>query len=59
MQEHSYKNGNGALKICATTGVHLNPLVSIGNGRALFRADDLCELAGLVRRLSSRGGNDV
>ena len=37
----------------------IDPLVSVGNGRALFRADDLCELAALVRRLLSRGGNDV
>jgi Family of unknown function (DUF5372) len=48
-----------ALPASWTDVVAADPLVSIGNGRALFRADDLCELAGLVRRLSLREGNDV
>lgn len=48
-----------ALPASWTDVVAADPLVSVGNGRALFRADDLCELSGLVRRLLSRGGNDV
>jgi uncharacterized protein DUF5372 len=48
-----------ALPASWTDVVAADPLVCIGEGRALFRADDLFELAGLVHRLSSRGGNDV
>jgi Family of unknown function (DUF5372) len=42
-----------------TDVVAADPFVSMGEGRALFRADDLFELAGLVRRLSSKGVNDA
>jgi Family of unknown function (DUF5372) len=48
-----------ALPASWTDVVAADPLVSIGEGRALFRADDLWELAELVRRLSLRGGSDV
>jgi hypothetical protein len=48
-----------ALPASWTDVVAADPCVSIAEGRALFRADDLFELAGLVRRLSSGGGNDV
>jgi Family of unknown function (DUF5372) len=48
-----------ALPASWTDVVAVDPLVSMGKGRALFRADDLLELAGLVRRFSSRGGHDV
>jgi len=37
----------------------VDPFVSIAGDRALFRADDLLDLARLVRCLSSRGDNDV
>jgi Family of unknown function (DUF5372) len=42
-----------------TDVVAADPLVSIAEGRALFRADDLSELAALVRCLFSRGSNHV
>ena len=48
-----------ALPASWTDVVPADPFVSTAEGRALFRANDLFELAGLVRRLSSRGGNDV
>jgi Family of unknown function (DUF5372) len=48
-----------ALPASWTDVVAADPFVSIGEGRALFRADDLFELAELVRWVSSRGGNDV
>jgi hypothetical protein len=48
-----------ALPASWTDVVAADPLVSIAEGRALFRADDLIELVGLVRGLSSRGSNDV
>jgi hypothetical protein len=48
-----------ALPASWTDVVAADPFVSIAQGRALFRADDLFELVGLVRCLSSRGGNDV
>jgi Family of unknown function (DUF5372) len=48
-----------ALPASWTDVVAADPVVCIGKGRALFRAGDLSELAGLVRRLSSRGDNDV
>jgi len=39
-----------ALPATWTDVVAVDPLVSMGNGRALFRADDLCELAGYSHR---------
>jgi hypothetical protein len=39
--------------------VATDPSVSIAAGRALFRANDLLELVGLVRRLASKGGGNV
>jgi len=48
-----------ALPASWTDVVPADPFVSTAEGRALFRANDLFELAGLVRRLSSRGGDDV
>jgi Family of unknown function (DUF5372) len=48
-----------ALPASWTDVVAADPVVSMGKGQALFRAGDLSELAGLVRRLSSRGDNDV
>lgn len=48
-----------ALPASWTDVVAADPFVSIAEGRALFRADDLFELAGLVRSLSSRGDNNV
>jgi Family of unknown function (DUF5372) len=56
---HDEKQQLIALPASWTDVVAADPLISIGEGRALFRADDLFVLAGLVRRLSSRGGNDV
>jgi hypothetical protein len=48
-----------ALPASWTDIVAADALVSLAEGRALFRADDLIELVGLVGGLSSRGGNDV
>jgi Family of unknown function (DUF5372) len=48
-----------ALPASWTDVVPADPSVAIARGRALFRADDLFELAGLVRRLSSRGDSNV
>jgi hypothetical protein len=48
-----------ALPASWTDVVPADPSISIAKGRALFRADDLFELAGLVRCLSSRGTNNV
>ena len=48
-----------ALPASWTDVVAADAFVSTAEGRALFRAHDLFELAGLVRRLSSRGGADV
>ncbi|HXX02263.1 MAG TPA: DUF5372 family protein [Candidatus Acidoferrales bacterium] len=48
-----------ALPASWTDVVAVDPFVSIAQGRALFRADDLFELVGFVRGLSSRGGNHV
>ena len=48
-----------ALPASWTDVVPADPFVSTAEGRALFRANDLLELAGLVRRLSSKGGDDV
>jgi hypothetical protein len=42
-----------------TDVIAVDPFVTISAGRALFRADDLLELAELIGRLSSRGGKDV
>jgi hypothetical protein len=56
---HNEKQELIALPASWTDVVAADPLVSMGEGRALFRADDLFALAGLVRRLSSRGNNDV
>jgi hypothetical protein len=42
-----------------TDVVATDPSVSIAAGRALFRANDLLELVGLVRRLASKGGGNV
>ncbi|MFL6446275.1 MAG: DUF5372 family protein [Bryobacteraceae bacterium] len=36
-----------------------DPFISVAGGRALFRADDLLELAGLLRHLSAKDGRDV
>ncbi|MEW5980081.1 MAG: DUF5372 family protein [Acidobacteriota bacterium] len=36
-----------------------DPFVVVSAGRAVFRAEDLLELAGLVRRLLPKGGRDV
>ena len=48
-----------ALPASWTDVVAADPFVATAEGRALFRANDLFELAGLVGRLSSRGGGDV
>jgi hypothetical protein len=48
-----------ALPASWTDVVAADPLVALAEGRALFRADDLIELVGLVGGLSSRGGDDV
>jgi hypothetical protein len=48
-----------ALPASWTDVVAADPLVFMAKGRALFRADDLFELAGVVRGLLSRGGNDM
>ena len=48
-----------ALPASWTDVVAVDPFVATAEGRALFRANDLFELAGLVRRLLSRGGGDV
>jgi hypothetical protein len=39
--------------------VAADPFISVAQGRALFRADDLLELAGLLGRLSRKEGKDV
>jgi hypothetical protein len=48
-----------ALPASWTDVVATDPSVSIAAGRALFRANDLLELVGLVRRLASKGGGNV
>ena len=48
-----------ALPASWTDVVPADPFVSISGGRAMFRADDLFDLARLVRCLSSKGCNDV
>jgi hypothetical protein len=42
-----------------TDVIAADPFVAVSAGRALFRAEDLLELVGLIGRLSSRGGTDV
>ena len=42
-----------------TDVIAMDPFVAVSAGRALFRAEDLLELACLIRRLASRGGTDV
>lgn len=42
-----------------TDVIATDPFVAVSAGRAVFRADDLLELAALIRRLSSNGGGDV
>jgi hypothetical protein len=48
-----------ALPASWTDVIATDPFVSMAGGRALFRADDLLELARLLRCLSGKGGNDV
>src|SRR5262249_50515312 len=48
-----------ALPASWTDVVAADPFVSTAEGRALFRTNDLFELAGLVRRLSWRGANNL
>ena len=48
-----------ALPASWTNVVAADPFVSVAEGRALFRADDLLELAGLLARLSMKDGMDV
>ena len=48
-----------ALPASWTDAVAADPSVSIADGRALFRADDLMELVALIRYLLSRGSDDV
>jgi len=42
-----------------TDVIPADPFISVAGGRALFRADDLLELAGLLRLLSEKDGKDV
>jgi hypothetical protein len=56
---HNEKDQLIALPASWTDVVAADPFISVAEGRSLFRADDLFELAGLVRRLSSKGGNNV
>jgi len=48
-----------ALPASWTDVVAADPFISVAQGRALFRADDLLELAGLVGRLSRKEDKDV
>lgn len=48
-----------ALPASWTDVVAADPFISVAEGRALFRAGDLFELAMLVRCLSSRGKSNV
>ena len=42
-----------------TDVVPVHPFVAVAAGRSLFRAEDLLNLAGLLRELSSRGAGRV
>ena len=48
-----------ALPASWTDVIPADPFISVAGGRALFRADDLLELAGLLRLLSEKDGKDV
>jgi hypothetical protein len=48
-----------ALPASWTDVVAADAFISVAQGRALFRADDLLELAGLLGRLSRKEGKDV
>ena len=48
-----------ALPASWTDVIAADPCVSVAEGRALFRADDLLELAALLARLSVKDGRDV
>jgi hypothetical protein len=42
-----------------TDVVAVDPFVAVSAGRALFRAEDLLELASLIKVLTRQGGKDV
>jgi hypothetical protein len=48
-----------ALPASWTDVIATNPFVSVAGGRALFRPDDLVELADLLRRLWGKDGENV
>jgi Family of unknown function (DUF5372) len=48
-----------ALPASWTDFVTVDPFVAVAEGRSLFRAEDLLDLAGLVDRLRSSGVADV
>jgi hypothetical protein len=54
--EHQQLTG---LSASWTDVIAVDPFVVVSAGRALFRADDLLELAELIGRLSSGGGTNV
>jgi hypothetical protein len=54
--EHQQLTG---LSASWTDVVAVEPFVLVSAGRALFRAEDLLELAGLIGRLCCRGETDV
>jgi len=48
-----------ALPASWTDVIAIDPFVAVAEGRSLFRADDLWELAELVGRLQSKESSDV
>jgi len=48
-----------ALPASWTDVIAADPFVAVAEGRSLFRAEDLLDLAGLVRQLRSKGVGNV